>query len=302
MWLRPSYVELSVPVVGNGPSAWPTIEVVSRDQLRARQSAPLRDALVRNERFIRLAKTGGDDEPRARGDIYPQDFWRELVTQWIGAFERPLENEQALHDFYRDYGPVTAWGVRAGYESVEAARLAVEWLRKLCLVDDAIEGRDRDALRVWSRGLHNIRGTAYFFRAAIPGIRGQERLDIAIPDAQEQRGSLKSLALQDYADPLVRFGQALIVAGAGRLAEMLAADVTTMGRQWIFEPKGALNGAFLQWYARKHSRTGTCLGCREPVPPGREIWCSDRCRERVYKQRQRGRRRVPREDAHPAAL
>jgi hypothetical protein len=102
----------------------------------------------------------------------------------------------------------------------------------------------------------------------------------------------------------VRFGQWVI---AETVADVLAhhvdpgGDLDPRGRgipdalglyAWGWWPLVALD----RWVHRHRwdvARRCAARGCDTPVPPGRRTYCSERCRQREKKRRQRGSARMP---------
>lgn len=290
-WVAPALPNLRA-VVAQSLRPWPSPSVMKRGFDSPTQNQALVAIGTDNEHFV--CSGPARDETGVAAVDYPPSFWRSLLDDgWAARFEAPLENRMAIEGFYRLYGPLTEAGAAYGCESLEAARLVIEWLRHLELLAGWLTAERYVKLIEYLGQLREGSESYVLFAAEIPGIPNPERLSISLSVTDPTSCASSELASAGWTG--------ILEAVSGRLACTPLVPVKsefTPGRQpfvvWGFRPRAGIDVAFLQWFFERLGYDGDlprCEGCGNPVLPPRENWCSDRCRERVYKRRQRERKR-----------
>lgn len=251
------------------PAQWDDVFLDENQIIRPKKTAnlPLKDM---------LANPVGND-PR---------FWRE-VRQLYFVFEQG----KIPVDFYRQYG-----GILNSYEAeqLEKVKKMLNWFRVLTLMVEWVKtGRLAPLWEMFgppreSKELETI----YFVGNELePYIR-------FMPWFDSRRSKLVWYTPKND-DQLI---QATWEAVTEAIAIYLrTAPLTPIKRDnnstkmplilWGFLARGALQAAFLQWFFQEvaHMNVSTCeaRGCHNIVFPPREKFCSERCRQREKKYRQR---------------
>jgi hypothetical protein len=289
---RYATIDRFLPVAVGRPCVWPSIRVVSRDELVAYLGTMSpREIGIPKERFIcldpRISKSA-----RTRGESYPTQFWPHFCRLWETALVNPTSRKSTLHELYRSLGPVTAAGVHHNYESLEAVCRATKWFRALTTVASLVTRQDFPGLlRVLLEPSSNSR-SGCCFSAVIPGVAGTEELTLSLgmPGDVGHDSALRQLLQQDSASLLRRAELGVVAAVTARLAQIALWPVEHKSRfYWGFHPVGALDAAFLDWFFQWSQADSKvcCEACGKPLRGKRRRWCSDPCRERMYKREQR---------------
>jgi hypothetical protein len=279
-----------LPVITWGPDAWPFIQVGGSGVMRRLLRKDAIEGLgVENEEYVcpdPLALPSVD----TRRNPYAPGLWRIFVSRCSKDYDSPAERRLSLMPLYRAHGPVTGFGASNGYESLEAVRVAGLWLQALTRLESLLSRRDIRGLWELCAEVESRSIEGKYFSACIPGSDGPERLEI--PFAPETRGP--SVAWLDAtpeqnAAMFKEARHAVSTAAASRLARIKTPIEYRSRFYWGFEVGGVLDAAFLDWFFewRSIKDNRRCEACGEPVPPGRRKWCTDRCRERMYKREQR---------------
>jgi hypothetical protein len=283
-------------MISYGPRPWPSMWILEETQFDQKVSK----VGVPGERFASLTD---DYDPfgLAWEDAYPERFWRMLVDDWALLFAEPWKNRAAIGNFYGMYGPLTAFGCENGYESLEAARLGIQWLRELAQLAKWVKDERYGPLWELFKSITWNTSPIYYFMASIPGFDWNERFSIPFyKRSGGERGPDITPDPKSDAELASEIWGAVKHAVWERFQYIPLAPVRSDFHRpkepvflWGFEAKGALNAAFLQWFFEELANVSvnTCAApdCDNIVPAGRERWCSTTCRNRVYKQQQRAK-------------
>lgn len=288
-------------VIAHGPTLWPDVQFLDVEQLPEHEKNEFGGVGIPGERFVRVAPLVEWTESLPCAESYPARFWRELVEEWRPLFQEPGRYQPGITNFYAMYGGVTAFGVENWYESLEAARLAIEWLATVANFVRLLKNGAYGFLRQWFDKPVSGQDPVYYFHETIPGIDGPERLSFYYtPSLVLGRQEVNYIQPRDDEELASRAWTAVMDAAWDRLQKITLSPVladfskrTDATILWGFEPQGALNAAFLQFFFEElsHVNLPKCGAddCRNLVPPGRRKWCSERCRDRVKKQKKRKR-------------
>lgn len=282
-------------VIAYGPTSWPEVDFLTSQEVAEREGAEAEaeGVGVVGERFARVANHIHWTDSLPDADAYPPRFWRELLEDWSEVFRNP-RNEGGIGNFYERYGPVTAFGVEKWYESLEAARLAIEWLDGMANFVRWLKNETYGPLWDWFQTPIEKRDGTDYFAACIPGSEGSERLAISFM-ASIVRGEVRYVHPRNEEELASSAWNAVMHAAWDRLVTIRLAPVFSDFSKrkdptilWGFEAHGALNAAFLQFFfeelAHVHLKKCYADDCTNLLPPNRRKWCSPTCRERVKKQ------------------
>lgn len=222
-------------------------------------------------------------------------FWQSFVSACINITQDPVAHRQSLAKMYNAFGPVTAFGAANGYESLEAVHRAAVWLQQLGRLATAMARRD--SVELWQTALEASRkGRAHkLVSLGIPGVDHTELLEIPFPavGSTKVNGKDLALALGDDNELMRRAELAVVTAVSERIGGTRMRPVEYRNEYCMaFEPRSILDVAFFDWlFGWRRSVAGVrCEGCGRLLPEHRRKWCSDRCRERVYKRAQRSKK------------
>lgn len=300
-------------VITNGPTPWPEVWIAGEDVLRAQQGEERIPRVgIPDELFVTLT----DDYSLLsiyEQDSYPPRLWRTLLDDWLPVFREYRRRQEAVGNFYEQYGPLTRFGAFKTYESLEAALQSLEWLGTLARVTQWLKDERYGPLWDWFKTPIGKRDGHKYFSATIPGVDGTEELELAytiyyipggindMPTGVVHRNLQEEVTYpypKDDAELASETWKALMNAVWDKLREIpLSVVLSDFSHTkepailWGFETRCVLDAAFLQWFFEElgYISLPKCEGCGNIVPPGREKWCSTTCRNRVYKQRQRSR-------------
>lgn len=240
-------------------------------------------------------------------------FWK-AVRQLDFAFQDG--NTRRIADFYREYGrllPVTpgaaerAWNTalakldtpdgplidaEAAVEVVSEVRSWLTWFRMLTLVVEWVKRGRLEPL--WEMvGKPRPLQDPILLAAASPA---GPFLELP-PILRRRRSGAWSPATDAELVRLTWTAATQAVAQFLRLTPLVPAYDSKPPRVfWRFRADGALQAAVLQWFFQEMAPVNvtTCEadGCNNPVLPPRERFCSETCRQRMKKRRQRARART----------
>lgn len=222
-------------------------------------------------------------------------FWEEVRQLYFTIKDKHWSD---LRSFYQKYGPISDTGT--GEESLERCAKRLNWFRGLTiLAGHAKAGRTAPLWEMFGppRELRPDQEHVIYLvgNEMGPAIRWS-------PWPTFRRGKAKATWLSPQNDDeLLR---ATWVAVTGAVTDMLrnvmlvpvqsdTHDLHAPLVLWGFLAQGALQAAFLQWFIKEmgHIDFPTCAaqGCRNVVLPPRQKFCSEKCRQREKKRRQRKR-------------
>lgn len=238
------------------------------------------------------------------------DFWRRVRNM---AFDFKDWNRTSVEGFYKHYG---AFGLPADREQSmnvfwcelerwDEVTTALDWFRVLTLLVEWIKqqkvGPIRDLFGSASHMFTNPDGSPYLDSPLIlfgqephwvirfvpwPVFRrageGMQCVGWRLPSTDAE---LFHAAWQAAIDAAQAFMRSILSLPTPRDNKPLSVPV------FSFYARGALQAAFLQWFFREvvpmGVRTCEAEGCENAVLPPRKTYCSERCRQREKKRRQR---------------
>lgn len=219
-------------------------------------------------------------------------FWRE-VRQLSFAFR---DNDKGkIVGFYQEYGAMLPRGY--GEENLNEVKVWLEWFQTLTAIVEWVKQQREAPLREMfgpqrvSTRLEEAIVTLFGTPEGYPRIeyrpsprinRQAKAVTFATPRTRDELFMAGWEAARHATAEFL--GKHIRVSHAG---EPLGAATTAV----TFHAFGALQAAFLQWYFQEVASYGVSRcnadDCNNPVVPPRRRFCSERCRQREKKRRQR---------------
>lgn len=232
-----------------------------------------------------------DDNPR---------FWREVRQL---AFALHDGDMAAVRAFYGRYGPLGDLSeAPAAWEDLDEVRRRLDWFRALTVMLEWIKARKAGPLREMFARAHRPKegaGPWFLYGRGAEGSSPAGDLVIAWRPgpgikasglADDELFTAAWTALEDAVADALR--HVTMLPGAEPRQHPPPRPLSTL----LFVAPGAFAAAFLQWWLQEVAPVNVvkCAApdCQNPVLPPRVTYCSERCREREKKRRQRRARRV----------
>lgn len=240
-----------------------------------------------------MLRNPADDNPR---------FWRE-VRQLFFALQNG--DTATVCAFYGRYGPLGSLSdAPAEWEDLNEVRRRLDWFRELTAMLEWIKARKAGPLRERFERAHKLQGGGagpwFLYGLGAEGTSPAEDLYIAWrpwpraaatgPANDDELFAAAWSALEDAVADALR--HITMLPGAEPRLQPPPRPLSTL----VFIAPGAFAAAFMQWWLQEVAPVNVvqCAApdCHNPVLPPRVTYCSERCREREKKRRQRQSRRV----------